>query len=100
MGNGDLISRDVLNEMVDDLCSGFGRETEVEGGVLIDRVAALPAVDAEVVRHGRWEAVENTGLEEWCAPPIRCSSCCKTMPDVGADFCPFCGQMNAEVEGC
>lgn len=88
--NNDLISRSALLELA---------HNHVGGTVDCNDIARFPAVDAEPVRHGKWEAVENTGLEEWCAPPIRCSSCCKTMPDVGADFCPFCGQMNTEVEG-
>ena len=85
----DLISRSGLLELA---------HNHVGGTVDCNDIARFPSVDAEVVRHGRWEAVENTGLEEWCAPQIRCSNCGKTMPDVGADFCPFCGQMNAEVQ--
>ena len=110
--NNDLISRSALVDefrarKMTDAVPNYDRTTvdvkdalyqyaQLTKGLLF----AAPAVDAEVVRHGKWEAVKNTGLEEWCAPPIRCSNCGKTMPDVGADFCPFCGQMNAEVEGC
>ena len=86
----DLISRSALLE-------AMPKEDFLLSSLVRKCVVNAPTADAEVVRHGRWEAVENTGPEEWCAPPIRCSNCGKTMPDVGADFCPFCGQMNAEV---
>jgi hypothetical protein len=50
--NNDLIRRSDLKAAVDDICYSWGEETEVEGFVLIALVDELPAVDAEVVRHG------------------------------------------------
>jgi hypothetical protein len=79
--NNDLIRRSDLKAAVDDICYSWGRETEVEGGVLIDLVGKLPAVDAEVVRHGRWTF-------PWTSP--ECSVCRKTQKWT-SNYCPNCG---------
>ena len=93
--NNDLIRRSDLKAAVDDICYSWGRETEVEGGVLIDLVEQLPAVDAEVVRHGRW--VSNEIPESMLS---KCSECGITYGAYSFNYCPNCGaKMDAEVEG-
>ena len=106
--NDDLIRRSDLREAVCEICYSCGRETEVEGGVLIDLVDKLPAVDAEPVRHGRWIPVMHRdifGKEFVCRHA--CSKCneyalCECAnydsEEVLSNYCHSCGaKMYAEV---
>lgn len=61
--------------------------------VLLADIDAAPTVDAEVVRHGRWEHKDNSGrcirigdYEEW----YECIGC-EGSADHISDFCPNCG---------
>lgn len=63
-------------------------------------VLDAPAVDAEVVRHGRWIA-ENIRKKSYLR---QCSACSKIAYFCGTGcsytYCPNCGaKMDAEVEG-
>ena len=86
---GDLIERDwVLKRML------FEPDYEV--------VQMAPAVDAEPVRHGRWERI----MEFNCNPyeseiEEKCSICGRCVQRYGAqpqdNYCPYCG---AKMKGC
>ena len=63
--------------------------------VSVDDIEAAPAVDAEVVRHGRWVYDINNlyGCSECMGREIMSHRNMK-------NFCPWCGaRMDAEVEG-
>lgn len=65
-------------------------------GVWKEDIDAMPTVDAEPVRHGKWKMLENYYGEE-----AKCSECGFTMcvneqgnglPDVESlNYCPHCG---------
>ena len=89
--NNDLISRAALFDAM--------RDEEFQTFVPLDEIDAVidkaPAVDAEVVRHGRWK-LETKRLAS-------CSSC-GMLRDIETQtawcYCPNCGaKMDAEVEG-
>ena len=73
--NNDLISRDALLELA---------HNHVGGVVDCNDIARFPAVDAEPVRHGRWEH------------GMRCTQCGQI--DLSKpNYCPNCG---ADMRGC
>ena len=96
--NNDLISRSALLE-------AMPKNDEIFSFEVRRVICNAPAVDAEVVRHGRW--IMRGGY-------IRCSECdAKTLwkdtggtggfsheyEQVRANYCPNCGaKMDAEVE--
>ena len=86
---GDLIERDwVLKRMV------FEPDYEV--------VQMAPAVDAEPVRHGRWEIViVSTSNPYESEIEEKCSICGRCVQRYGAqpqdNYCPYCG---AKMKGC
>ena len=84
--NNDLISKSALLELA---------HNHVGGTVDCNDIARFPAVDAEVVRHGRWMKIQRPGSKCWCSE-------CKSAAPFGAEhnYCPNCGaKMDAEVEG-
>lgn len=104
--NGDLISREAtmnaLKERYCDGCTYYGvRCKSVLNGNCpiynaIIAVGAVPAVDAEPVKHGSWD--------DLCRGKVRVCSCCKhhfdnTCNDIDGEwiFCPTCGaKMDAD----
>ena len=67
-----------------------------EGGSLVQTItSALPTVDAEEARHGRWIPVSNTGI----GATGRCTACNKAIYGfVAYNYCPNCGaKMDLEV---
>jgi hypothetical protein len=91
--NNDLISRSALL-VVPNVCKVTEYDESGCGisylAVSVDAIEAAPAVDAEVVRHGRWTF-------PWTSP--ECSACRKTQKWT-SNYCPNCGaKMDAEVEG-
>lgn len=82
----DLISRSALLEEFEWLKSCINAEcADVEDAMV--RIKKAPAVDAEVVRHGRWEH------------GMQCPFC-KQIDLTKPNYCPNCGaKMDAEVEG-
>ena len=86
---GDLIERDwVLKRMV------FEPDYEV--------VQMAPAVEAEPVRHGRWEIViVSTSNPYESEIEEKCSICGRCVQRYGAqpqdNYCPYCG---AKMKGC
>lgn len=101
--NDDLISRRALlteyNDFKDMDCpSGH----TVTADYMIELAEAAPAVDAEVVRHGRWELIARTyaehGLYRHTTSELyRCSECglraAKKYP-----YCHCGAKMDAEVQ--
>ena len=90
--NNDLISRDALltclqeylNQEVgpDNIFTDMGEGIDLA----MERVNDAPAVDAELVRHGRWRYGTCSVCEEMCIP-------------YKPPYCPNCGaKMDAEVE--
>lgn len=88
--NNDLISRSALlaeyRDFKDMDCpSGH----TVTADYMIELVEDAPAVDAEVVRHGRWTF-------PWTSP--ECSACRKTQKWT-SNYCPHCGaKMRGNVD--
>lgn len=88
--NGDLISREALIKEIE-----HGKHPEFYDGQDIADwqmrcIENAPAVDAEPVKHGRWE--------DMCRGKVRVCSCCKhhfdnTCNDIDGEwiFCPTCG---------
>lgn len=48
-----------------------------------------PTIDAEPVRHGRWERNPNT--ESWFREIVFCSECGRDNGARESDYCPNCG---------
>lgn len=106
--NGDLISREatlnVLKERYCEDCTYYGVKCKsvLSGNCpiynAIIAVDAVPAVDAEPVRHGKWiKGAYVCGDNEW-----KCSVCGETEWRGSADwmkFCMYCGaKMDLEDE--
>lgn len=79
--NNDLISRSALLELA---------HNHVGGTVDCNDIARFPAVDAEVVRHGKWILNKHYGDHE-------CSTCGEgnfrgwDFKDHNMNYCPNCG---------
>lgn len=60
-------------------------------GVWKEDIDAMPTVDAEPVRHGKWEPLTftNAGNEEYTMH--RCSECGLTIVTGWYHYCPNCG---------
>ena len=100
--NNDLILRSKLEGMHLFVSPGEKPDKETVGwNRAIDYVINnAPAVDAEVVRHGKWIA-ENIRKKSYLR---QCSACSKIAYFCGTgcsyNYCPNCGaKMDAEVEG-
>ena len=96
--NNDLISRKALQEAFTNECIGECGICEhirhnPEGCALIDDA---PAVDAEPVRHGRWNKPAYAA-QDWI---WRCSACKGCTEFIAANvfykYCPWCG---AKMDG-
>ena len=109
MGNNDLISRSAL-------LSGFDvrKVTEYdESGcgvdykaVPVEAIENAPAVDAEPVRHGRWNDLGWDGDSSWqidgrgrCWHVYACSECdARNCGGPKTKYCPVCGaKMDADI---
>ena len=104
MQNNDLISRSALLEAMpknDEIFSFEARRV----------ICNAPAVDAEVVRHGRWNPVMHRDIfgKEYvyrhacskCNEYALCDRANYDSEEVLSEYCPNCGaKMDAEVEGC
>ena len=55
-------------------------------------IKQLPAIDAEPVRHGRWELTDNFNFK-------RCSECGKKRYRILADYTPYCANCGARMDG-
>jgi hypothetical protein len=118
--NNDLISRSALLEHYGlKNATKYGNETAEQQHnsystmmlyEIADMIDDAPAVDAEPVRHGRWEPVFRRNVfgehyVEWHACSIckelALSRCENYMDDEElSNYCPNCGcKMDAEVEG-
>lgn len=72
----------------------FGKECEWNDAIeeAMHRFVNLPTIDAEQVRHGRWEYVDYGGFGNW-----HCTACRKICICNGDfDYCPNCG---AKMDG-
>lgn len=91
--NDDLISRSAL---LDILLLLAKYQPEYKTSTILgvcETIKTQPAVDAEPVRHGRWE-------EPYPYDPYDCykCSCCGVKYDLTWNYCPNCGaKMDAEV---
>lgn len=114
--NNDLISRSALlvvpnvNKVTEYDEAGFGMSYNA---VSVETIEAAPAVDAEVVRHGKWkpyyEPMEcfvdvylNTEIRDVHMGWI-CSECGRYEQHDTAEEMPYChcgAKMDSEVEGC
>ena len=96
--NGDLISRAEAIDIIQSMTISLGGKEifhpEAKKSVVgvLDEIAA---VDAEPVRHGKWEEPYPYDYYD-C---YKCS-CCGVKYDLTWNYCPNCGaKMDAEVEG-
>ena len=88
--NNDLISRSALLELA---------HNHVGGTVDCNDIARFPAVDAEVVRHGRWvlAIADDDELMLVNVTGYWCNQCWKP-GEKHFNYCPNCGaKMDAEV---
>lgn len=89
--NNDLISKSALLELA---------HNHVGGTVDCNDIARFPAVDAEVVRHGRWEW--NLPLDKLVSS-YRCTACEFLGYGNRIDkfnYCPNCGaRMDGDADG-
>lgn len=90
MNNNDLISRSALLE-------AMPKNDEIFSFEVRRVICNAPAVDAEVVRHGRWV---HLGGDEWC-----CAVCGEVIHTEGSwekptfNYCHNCGaKMDVEVQ--
>ena len=101
MNNNDLISRNALLEAIDAEFFKTDPMGEEQLGFLTCRRIArtAPAVDAEPVRHGRWEPTElhkSFGILKG----VKCSLCGeeKFATQYAYNYCPNCGaKMDGDV---
>lgn len=101
--NGDLISREVtLNALKERYCEGctyygvrcksvLAANCPIYNAII--SVGAVPAVDAEPVRRGKWVYHDDDMM-----PYKSCSLCgCEVFDLNGANYCPYCGaKMDAD----
>ena len=96
MKDKDLISRKALLEEYEWLMMQIPYCKQEEVQEHIDRIDRQPAVDAEPVKHGRWE---HLGGDEW-----RCTNCGEIIHTEGSwekptsKYCCECGAKMDEVE--
>lgn len=96
--NGDLISREatrnVLKERYCEGCTYYGVKCKsvLSGNCpiynAIIAVDAVPAVDAEPVRHGRWIDLREGSKD---VPKCKCSECGYVRIGLETNYCPICG---------
>ena len=90
--NNDLISREAALEIVMKYCpddDGSCSSANVDLREMLDEIEAIPAVDAEPVRHGHWKSRGNS---------LECSECGHEFTKydwegsiVAYYWCPSCG---------
>ena len=98
----DLISRKALLEQINNLCSdgnedwiGTDNQSFVNHADVVDIIADAPAVEAEPVKHGRWERQKYYGgVRKGIVARIICSEC--GYPNEKTNYCPNCG---AKMDG-
>ena len=108
--NGDLISRSALmkelkQRHLDDIFIKRGlppmrkmslecnRALKTQGDAIRDVINDMPAVDAEIVRHGKWKSMGDCGVTE-------CSACEWNTEEYVGDYkyCPCCGaKVDADI---
>ena len=90
--NNDLISREALLDAMCKTCT-MQEACEKSYNETRDFIQAIPAVDAEPVRHGRWEQYPGPS-------DIRCTYCKvefdKSKMPLARNYCPNCG---AKMDG-
>lgn len=58
----------------------------------VDVIERAPAVDAVVVRHGRWDGgYTKTSDGEWVYSMLKCTVCGSKSNGGTTNFCPYCG---------
>lgn len=92
--NGDLISRSVLLESMRNVVfENVPVEYQPDVQAACDAFEAVaknvPAMDAEPVRHGRWEPNENRN--SWYRDVVFCSECGAENGVRETKYCPNCG---------
>ena len=89
--NNDLISREAALEKIGEYYKNTDINGEEQFGVLQCSVMIreLPTVDAEPVRHGRWE--ENEDKDSWFRDVVFCSRCGIGNAARRGAYCPNCG---------
>lgn len=106
-----LIDADAL---INDIMTEYGVDpyyfagTDIDGirafanSLIIERIASQPTVDAEPVRHGRWEYHSNPNIRGGMNPEDAYCSCCGYHVDTTTvnyddyNYCPNCG---AKMDG-
>lgn len=105
--NNDLISRDAAVQLLRDKASGYAESMFTASGECnVARVVAtecaadimnLPAVDAEPVKHGKWE-FDNHACGYYMSGCV-CSLCGYGVMISSANYCPNCGaKMDLEAQ--
>ena len=81
----DLIDREALQDKIWDI------RTEIDSGLMLTIINHMPTIDAEPVRHGKWERVEYSFVGGY-----RCSCCGSKALDDSFNYCGYCG---AKMDG-
>lgn len=93
-----LIDADKLLQEIETLGKNAGFYKPIYDG-LINTIKHAPSVDAEPVRHGRWETKVCITKSDWGVIDHReemCSECGKGQIGI-SKFCPNCGAKMMEV---
>ena len=93
----DLIDRQALiaylASRTGDFIDDYGKGWSAGVTAALDTLRKLPAVDAEPVRHGRWEIDEFGCFCSACreyAADVECGEDCQLVP-MHSPYCPNCG---------
>ena len=95
---GDLIDRAALLKEIDALyhgsVDGYEPMSDEEKGIYLCAIEVrdAPAVDAELVKHGRWEVHKILGNKKGTVRRI-CSVCGSNNGNRKSPYCPNCGAM-------
>ena len=101
-----LIDADELMKNIDEQLAShdgldmFDRETVYLIGVndVASYIVTAPTVDAESVRHGRWEKVYGDHLSMGHRPWVVCCSVCGRV-GMESNYCPHCGAKMDSKDG-
>lgn len=98
--NNDLISRSALLDAMCKTCT-MQEVCEKSYNETRDFIQSIPAVDAEPVRHGRWENIGYITTAYGSIDTGCCSECGAVDVPIEPydDYCPHCGAMMTRTYG-
>lgn len=94
--DADALHDDFINDL---LCIKFGAalqgtpRSDIDVSNVLERIEEAPTIEAEPVRHGKWEFAGD-GI-------VGCTSCGETYPSryvIPRNYCPNCGAKMDDVK--